>query len=86
MTDEKEQKVQRSDVGASIEATIKRGTGTRDEDKFRIKGKGEDAEEALRNFETQLEAVENEFAERVRALQPENVEEDDEWNVNEDDE
>jgi len=70
-SDDDTQKVERTDTGASIQATVKRGTGTRDEDKFRIKGKGEDAQQALKEFETMLERVENDLAERVRDLQPE---------------
>ena len=63
--------VERFDTGASIEVAITRGTGTRDQDKWRIKGKGRDAEEALEEFETELEGVEAELANRVRALDPE---------------
>lgn len=65
------ERVERTDRGGSIEATFKRGTGTRDEDKWRIKGKGATAGEAIRHFERELEAVEEELAERVRNLQVE---------------
>jgi hypothetical protein len=67
--------VVRTDEGASIETKIKRGTGTRDQEEFRLKGKGEDAEQALDEFETLLDAVEEDIADRVRNLQT--VEEDD---------
>jgi hypothetical protein len=71
-------RVQRTDVGASIAVEFKRGTGTRDQDKWTIKGKGETAAEAIKNFERELEEVEDEFAQRVRDLQVEVTEEDDE--------
>lgn len=71
MTDEgADDVVARTDVGASLQVTLTRGNGTRDQEKWRIKGKGEDAERALEEFEAQLERVENELADRVRALQP----------------
>jgi len=57
-------------VGASIEATLKRGEGTRDEDRVKFKGKGESAEEAMEEFETMLEQYESEYAERLRNIQP----------------
>lgn len=57
-------------VGASIEATLKRGDGTRDEDRVKFKGKGESAEEALAEFETMLEQYETEYADRLRNIQP----------------
>lgn len=66
------EEIERYDTGASIEVAITRGNGTRDQEKFKIKGKGKDAEQALEEFEAQLQAVEEEFANRVRELQPEN--------------
>ena len=71
-------RVQRTDVGASIAVEFKRGTGTRDQDKWTIKGKGETAAEAIKNFEREIEEVEDEFAQRVRDLQVEVTEEDNE--------
>ena len=71
-------RVQRTDVGASLAVEFKRGTGTRDQDKWTIKGKGETAAEAINNFERELEEVEDKFAQRVRDLQVEVTEEDDE--------
>jgi len=72
------ERVERTDVGASLAVEFKRGTGTRDQDKWTVKGKGENAEEAIENFERELEEVEDEFAQRVRDLQVEVTEEDDE--------
>lgn len=60
----------RTDVGASVEVTLTRGTGTRDQEKFRIKGKGRTAEDALKEFDEQLLAIEEYYAERVRGIQP----------------
>lgn len=68
--DTADERIERTDVGASIEVTAKRGTGTRDEDKVRLKGKGETAEEAIAEFETLLEKYESEYSDRVRAIQP----------------
>ena len=70
--------VERSDVGASIEVSATRGTGTRDQEKFKLKGKGATAEEALAEFETLLEKYETEYSDRVRDIQPPEAEADDE--------
>ncbi len=63
--------VERSDVGASMSVDITRGTGTRDQEKYSIKGKGKTAEDAIGEFEKQLEAIEDKFAQRIRNLQVE---------------
>jgi len=55
------ERVERTDIGASVQATLKRGSGTRDQDEVRIKGKGEDAEQAITEFEQLLERYETEF-------------------------
>ena len=72
------ERVERTDVGASLAVEFKRGTETRDQDKWTIKGKGETAGEAIENFERELEEVEEEFAQRVRDLQVEVTEDSDE--------
>jgi hypothetical protein len=69
-TDDIDERIERFDSGASIEATLERGTGTRDEDKIRIKGKGESADAALAEFEQMLEQYEDELADRMRDIQP----------------
>lgn len=69
--------VERFDTGASISVTLKRGTGTRDQDKWTIKGKGRTSGQALKEFDDQLQELEDELADRVRALQPENTESED---------
>lgn len=75
-TDEDVQHVERSDVGASIEVAATRGNGTRDQEKFKIKGKGATAAEALEEFETLLEQYEKEYSDRVRAIQPEEADDE----------
>jgi len=57
--------------GTKIRAKVKRGTGTRDQDEIVIEGRGADAAEAAADFEAALERAEaGEWAERLRALQP----------------
>jgi len=63
-------RIERTDIGASIEARLKRGTATRDEDTITIKGKGATAEEAAAEFEYLLEKYEAEYSDRCRNLQP----------------
>ncbi|MDQ2074976.1 hypothetical protein RBH20_20865 [Haloarcula sp. H-GB4] len=65
------EKVERTDIGCSMEARLKRGTGTRDEDAVTIKAKGETAEETIAEFYTLLEEHEQEIGGRLRDVQPE---------------
>lgn len=66
-------------TGVSITGKIKRGTDTRDQDEIHLKGKGEDAEEAIQEFEEALTAAEErDWDARLRALQAEQPEEDEE--------
>ena len=56
-------------VGTEIRATITRGNDTRDQDKFTIKGRGSNAQEAAEDFDQALsEAEERDFADRLREL------------------
>lgn len=71
------ERIERTDVGASIEARLKRGTATRDEDTITIKGKGDTAEEAAKEFEFLLQQYEAEYGDRCRNLQPSTGESDD---------
>ena len=64
------ERIERTDVGASIEVRLKRGTGTRDEDQVTIKAKGETAKEAASEFEFLLEQYEAEWSDRCRNIQP----------------
>jgi len=63
-------RIERTDIGASIEVRLKRGTATRDEDTITIKGKGATAEEAAAEFEYLLEKYEAEYSDRCRNIQP----------------
>ena len=80
MTDETTDpdQIERTDVGASVEARLKRGTGTRDEDQITIKAKGKTAEEAAAEFEYLLEKYEAEYSDRCRNIQPAQEDEPDE--------
>jgi len=61
--------------GVKVRAKLKRGTGTRDQDELLIEGRGEDAAEAAEEFETALlEAEVQEWAGRLRDIQPESNE------------
>jgi hypothetical protein len=66
--------------GVKLRAKLTRGNGTRDQDTLLIEGRGEDAEEAAADFEEALtETEERGWAQRLRDLQPEEPEaEDDE--------
>lgn len=65
------------DHGVKVRGKVKRGTGTRDQDELLIEGRGEDAAEAAADFEEALtEAEEREWADRLRALQPGEAEDD----------
>ncbi|MBX0288744.1 hypothetical protein EGH22_20650 [Halomicroarcula sp. F28] len=72
MTDDTEnpERIERTDVGASVKARLKRGSETRNEDQITIKAKGETAEEAAAEFEYLLEKYENEYSDRCRNIQP----------------
>jgi hypothetical protein len=78
MSDDPDKTVERTDVGVSITTTITRGSGTRDQDKHKIKSKGKTVDDALEKHERAVQWVEDEFAQRVRDLQPEVEEDDDE--------
>lgn len=52
-----------------METTIKRGTGTRDEDKHTIRGVGEDATEAINEFNGLKQELEK-WVDECRGLQP----------------
>lgn len=62
--------------GASITGKIKRGTDTRNQDELHIKGKGATADKAAQAFEHSLsQAEQGDWAQRLRAMQPVEVEE-----------
>lgn len=73
---EQKEKVERVDTGASISVKIQRGSGTRDSESWKLKGKGESASVAIEELRKQLEAVlgdldDSELGEQVRNFQPE---------------
>lgn len=69
MTEDTTETTETVHTGVSIVGKIKRGTGTRDQDEIKIKGKGADAAEAADEFEESLRAAEErEWAERLRAI------------------
>lgn len=69
--------VRRTDEGASIEVDITRGTGTRDQEKWKLKGKGATATEALAELQQMLNEVvprdvttDEALGDQVRDFQP----------------
>ena len=60
MTDETTHpdRIERTDVGASVEARLKRGRGTRDEDQITIKGKGDATGTTRFEWECEISAEE----------------------------
>ena len=64
------EKVERTDVGCSMEAKLDRGTGTRDQDRVRIKAKGETAAETIEEFYELLAEYDTEISDRLRDIQP----------------
>jgi hypothetical protein len=64
--------------GEKVVGKVKRGTGTRDQDTLKLVGRGETAEEAAADFERLLaQAEEQNWADRLRDLQPDATEGDD---------
>lgn len=63
--------IERTDVGVSITTELKRGTGTRDQDKHVLKAKGHTLEEAVEQHSQGLAYVEDEVVQRARDIQPE---------------
>ena len=62
-------------VGTKIRGKLKRGDGTYNQDEIVIEGRGSDAEEAAADFEKALtEAEARGWADRLRAIQPEDKE------------
>lgn len=73
---EPDERVQRTDVGASAAVEITRGTGTRDQEKYKLKGKGEGAEEAVEELRRVVDEVfetdrDEPLGDQVREFQPE---------------
>jgi len=66
-----DQVVERTDTGVSITTTLKRGSGTRDEDKHVLKAKGHTFADAASKHASGLNYLESEVLDRARGLQPE---------------
>lgn len=62
-------RVERFDLGASIEISLKRGTGTRDQDSVKIKDKAESLED-LEDSRSDLVEMAEETMDKVRNIQP----------------
>jgi len=68
--------VRRTDEGASVSVTVTRGTGTRDQEKWRLKGKGDDHTAAIAELRGLLEhtfgvdADVGEMADDLRTVEP----------------
>lgn len=72
MAEEPDETTERISNGTKIVGKVKRGSGTRDQDTLKIVGRGKDADEAAADFEAALsEAEDKDWAERLRAVQPE---------------
>ena len=81
MTDdntEVDRRIERTDVGVSITSEIKRGTGTRDQDKHVVKSKGATFEQAADQHRNALDYLEIEVFDRVRELQTVDLDDDEE--------
>lgn len=73
-----DQLVERTDTGVSITTTLKRGTGTRDEDKHVVKAKGHTFANAASKHHAAMNYLEGKVLDRARGLQPEPEPADDE--------
>lgn len=71
-----DQVVERTDTGVSITTTLKRGSGTRDEDKHVLKAKGHTFADAVAKHQSAMNYVEGELLDRSRRLQPDTDGED----------
>ncbi|WP_324761141.1 DUF7389 domain-containing protein [Haloarcula sp. GH36] len=65
------ERIERTDIGTSMEARLKRGTGTRDEDQVTIKAKGEDAKHTIDEFYKLLAEYDDKISDQLRGIQPE---------------
>ena len=64
------ERVERFDQGVSITTELKRGTGTRDQDKHVLKAKGRTLDEAREDHARGLDYLADEVLDRARGLQP----------------
>jgi hypothetical protein len=66
---EVDRRIERTDVGVSITSEIKRGTGTRDQDKHVVKAKGATLEDAMERHRGAIAYLEIEVFDLVREIQ-----------------
>lgn len=57
-----------------VETTVKRGSGTRDEDRIKVKVKGDDPDDVVQKLTQTVENL-RETADTLRAMQPEESDE-----------
>jgi len=67
--DDPDERIERTDVGVSVEIELKRGSGTRDQDKIKAKVKAETLDEAKDDLD-ELKPYLREYAGDLRAIQP----------------
>lgn len=65
--------VERTDVGVSITTELKRGTGTRDQDKHTVKAKDYSLHGAVQKHTEALDYLEREVLDRTREMDPERL-------------
>jgi hypothetical protein len=65
-----DQLVERTDTGVSITSTLKRGTGTRDEQKHVVIAKGHTFADAVAKHKAAMNYLDGELIDRARTLQP----------------
>jgi len=67
---DEETHVERTDVGVTITTQLKRGTGTRDEDKHKVKAKGRTFEHARNQHQQGMDYLCEEVVDRARDVDP----------------
>jgi len=70
--------VERTDVGVSITTELKRGTGTRDQDKHTVKAKDYSLHGAIEKHTQALDYLEREVLDRSRQCDPQRQDQEDE--------
>lgn len=65
------ERIERTDVGVSIEFSMTRGTETRDQEKIKVKAKGETFDDAREDMERAKDYVRESLAPDLREIHPE---------------
>lgn len=71
MSDETKHTVSESADKIVVTTNTKRGSGTRDEDKIRVKVKGENPSDVVNKLNKTLQGLHSSTAEELREMQPE---------------